>query len=332
MKAGFDHSRPFRLIALVLCGILSLLTAGWFIVTQPVWVNQKPEHLISVEPARLEAHVRMLSENLVPRDAHHPENLDRVAAYIGREFEQAGAQVSDQPYSVNGTTYRNVIASLGPDTKEIIVIGAHYDTAGPGIPGADDNASGIAGLIELVYLLSEDALPLRVELVAFTLEEMPYFRTKDMGSAIHAVSLKEKGVAVRMMFSLEMIGFFSNQPGSQTFPLSLLKIFYPTEGNFIAVVGKLFKGSNVRRIKRAMRTASPLPVYSINAPKWLPGVDFSDHRNYWEAGYDAVMITDTAFYRNPYYHTPYDTPETLDYGRMAMVVQGMYAAILAISQ
>lgn len=112
----------------------------------------------------------------------------------------------------------------------------------------------------------------------------------------------------------------------------MLGAFYPSEGNFIAVVGKLFDGSQVRRIKKAMRGASPLPVYSINAPRWLPGVDFSDHKNYWDAGYNAVMITDTAFYRNPFYHTKYDSPETLDYKRMAMVVQGMYAAVLAMAR
>lgn len=321
----------FRLLLAVLLGILGLLIVGGVIITQPVFINQQTNRVVLVDPVRLETHVRMLSETLVPRDAEHPENLDQVAAYIRREFEQATEHVFDQSYDVQGTTYRNVIALLGPDTEERIVIGAHYDTAGP-IPGADDNASGIAGLIELAHLLSEVALPLRMELVAFTLEELPYFRTPKMGSAVHAASLKEQGIPVRVMFSLEMIGFFSNAPGSQAFPLSMLRAFYPSEGNFIAVVGKLFQGSTVRHIKRAMRKASPLPVYSINAPRWLPGVDFSDHKNYWEVGYSAVMITDTAFYRNPFYHTKYDTAETLDYSRMAMVVQGVYAAVLAMAR
>jgi hypothetical protein len=134
------------------------------------------------------------------------------------------------------------------------------------------------------------------------------------------------------MFSLEMIGYFTDAINSQSFPLSILAAFYPSQGNFIAVVGKLDQGLVVRRVKKAMRSASPLPVYSIAAPRFLPGIDFSDHLNYWQAGYDAVMITDTAFYRNKNYHTLQDTPDTLDYRRMAMVVQGVYEAVLAFAQ
>jgi len=131
---------------------------------------------------------------------------------------------------------------------------------------------------------------------------------------------------------LEMIGYFTDTPHSQSFPLSLFAAFYPSQGDFIAVVGKLDQISAVRRVKQAMRGASPLPVYSINAPTVVPGIDFSDHRSYWQAGYQAVMITDTAFYRNPHYHTRQDTPDTLDYRRMAMVVQGVYAAVIAFAR
>ncbi len=173
---------------------------------------------------------------------------------------------------------------------------------------------------------------MRVELIAFTLEEPPYFRSGYMGSAIHASSLKKQGVKVRLMISLEMIGYFSDAADSQGFPLSVLKAFYPSQGNFICVIGNLGQGTAVRRVKKAMRSASTLPVYSINAPRFVPGIDFSDQLNYWEAGYDAVMITDSAFYRNFNYHTIYDTPDKLDYQRMAMVVEGVYAAILTLSQ
>lgn len=292
---------------------------------------RSPRPHASVNPARLEAHVRALAEDFVPRDENHPENLDRAAAYIGREFEQAGGAVEDQVFEIRGTPYRNVIARFGPDTKERIVVGAHYDAAGP-YPGADDNASGVAGLIELAFLLGKGSLPLRVELVAYTLEEPPYFASPAMGSAIHAASLKKQGVKVRAMISLEMIGYFTDEPGSQELPAPFLKLFYPSTGNFIAVVGKLGQGSLVRKIKNAMKRASPLPVQSINAPTSLPGVDFSDHRNYWAAGYPAVMITDTAFFRNPNYHAPSDTPETLDYRRMGMVVEGVYGAVKALAE
>jgi Zn-dependent M28 family amino/carboxypeptidase len=134
------------------------------------------------------------------------------------------------------------------------------------------------------------------------------------------------------MLSLEMLGYFSDAPESQSYPNDLLRLFYPTRGNYIAVVGKLDQPWVVRRVKAAMRSAASLPVYSINAPRSMPGVDFSDHRNFWEAGYDAAMITDTAFYRNPHYHTSRDTPEKLDYKRMAMVVQGVYAAVVALAR
>lgn len=323
--------RIIKLILIVLLVFTVMVVASWFWITQPLISNPTSLAAVSADPARLEVHVRMLSTQIHPRDESHPENLDRAAAYIRAEFQKAGGIVSEQPYEVNGKTYRNVIGWVGPETTQRIIVGAHYDTAGP-FPGADDNASGVAGLIELAELLSRQQLPLRVELVAFTLEEPPYFRTAHMGSAIHAASLRKQGVDVRAMVSLEMIGYFSDEPESQKFPASLLGAFYPSRGNFIAVVGTLGEGLIVRRVKAAMRGASPLPVYSINAPSSVPGVDFSDQLNYWNAGYDAVMITDTAFFRNQNYHTAYDTPDRLDYKRMAMVVEGVYAAVLVLAQ
>ena len=222
-------------------------------------------------------------------------------------------------------------AIFGPQTKERVVIGAHYDSAGP-LPGADDNASGVAGLIELAHLLGrapKASLNTSVELVAYTLEEPPFFATQHMGSAVHAASLKQQRVPVRLMLSLEMIGYFTDAPNSQRYPVAAMKLTYPSVGNFIAVVGKIGQGATVQRIKEAMQSASSLPVQFLNAPSSLPGVDLSDHRNYWNAGYEAAMITDTSFYRNPSYHTAQDTPDTLDYQRMALVVEGIYAVALA---
>ena len=317
----------------ILAGFVGLLLVGlWFWVTQPTTVGRmRGARSASADPARLEVHVRTLCKDFSPRDAAHPENLNRVAAYVRANFESAGGIVSEQPVEVGRSTYRNVIGLFGPETDERVIVGAHYDTAGP-LPGADDNASGVAGLIELARLLGQGPPAGRVELVAYTLEEPPFFRSRHMGSAVHAASLRERGVRVSAMFSLEMIGYFSDREGSQQFPLSFLKNFYPTHGNFIAVVGSFGQGLVVRRIKKAMGDASPLPVLSVNAPRAVPGVDFSDHLNYWEAGYPAVMITDTAFYRNPNYHTALDAPDTLDYGRMAMVVQGVHEAVLRLSR
>jgi Zn-dependent M28 family amino/carboxypeptidase len=323
--------RIIKFMLLVVLIFILVLVGLWFWVTQPLLSRARPSAERTVAPARLEAHVRKLSIELGPRNERHVENLDRVAAYIKDEFSQSTPLVSEQPYSVAGKTYRNVIAQFGPASGERIIVGAHYDTAGP-LPGADDNASGVAGLIELARLLGQRPPPLRVELVAFTLEEPPYFRTMNMGSRIHAEALRQDDVRVRAMFSLEMIGYFSDAPGSQQFPIGPLGVFYPSTGNFIGVVGRIGDWSLVRRTKAAMRNASPLPVYSINAPDIVPGIDFSDQLNYWQTGYDAVMITDSAFYRNRNYHTAQDTAEKLDYKRMAMVVEGVYAAVADLAR
>jgi hypothetical protein len=315
----------------VLAAAVLLIVALCLYVTQPLIGGANISAPISVDPTKLETHVRTLSQSFVPRDESHPENLDRCAAYIRREFERANARVSEQPFTVADKTYRNVIAHFGPETKEMVVVGAHYDTAGP-LPGADDNASGVAGLLELARLLGNRQFPMRVELVAYTLEEPPFFRSEQMGSAMHAKALKREGAVVRVMFSLEMIGYFSDARNSQHFPSSAFSLFYPTEGNFISVVGKIDDGMLVRRIKKAMTGATSLPVYSINAPRLIPGVDLSDHLSYWRAGYPAVMITDTAFYRNANYHTLDDTAERLDYRRMGQAVEGVYAAVIDMAR
>jgi len=323
--------RIIKLMLIVVLILLLVLIAAWFWVTQPLLSRAIQNSQRIVDPARLEAHVRKLSIEMGPRDEGHPENLDHVAAYIKTEFSQTGAFVSEQVYRVNARSYRNVVAHFGPETEERIIVGAHYDTAGP-LPGADDNASGVAGLIELARLLKPQELKVRVELVAFSTEEPPYFGTTGMGSYVHADSLRQQNVRVRAMFSLEMIGYFSDAPNSQHFPIGLLSALYPSTGNYIAVVGRLSDASLVRRTKAAMSNAAPLPVYSINAPQFVTGVDFSDQRNYWHAGYNAVMITDTAFYRNRNYHAEQDTAEKLDYKRMAMVVEGVYATVSELSR
>lgn len=284
---------------------------------------------MKADTRRLKELVTVLSGDLTPRDAGHPDNLDRVADFIGQEFEKYSNGVAFQHYEADYFSVRNVRAFFGPDTDERIVIGAHYDVAGP-YPGADDNASGVAGLLDLARLLSEDEPAVKVELVSYPLEEPPYFYTRHMGSYVHARSLKESNINVRAMLALEMIGYFSDEPGSQHYPLFLMRPFYPSKGNFIAIVGKLFQRKIVRVVRTAMQNAIPLPVESLNAPSKLPGVALSDHLNYWRFGFPAAMITDTTFYRNPNYHSALDTPDTLDYDRMAQVIDGVRAAITAL--
>lgn len=310
---------------------LFLLVCSAVYIAQPILPVSNIGYKQTVSSKRLATHVNTLVQADRPRDAAHPENLDAVAAYIRKEFTLAHAVIDEQVYQVDSLSYRNVIASFGPNTTERIVIGAHYDTHGA-LPGADDNASGIAGLIELAYLLEKAKPNLRVDLVAYTLEEPPYFRTEHMGSKVHATHLHQQGVNVRAMISLEMIGYFSDEVGSQNYPSALLKLIYPARGNYISVVGNIGEGNLVRKVKRAMQLAAPLPVYSINAPRIIPGIDFSDHQGYWDVGYPALMVTDTAFNRNFNYHTKEDTPERLDYSRMAQVVEQVFAAVTDLAR
>ena len=310
--------------------VLLVAAALWWLVTQPLLFTGTALETPPIDPERLREHVRMLSVIFFPRDEQHPENLEWAGRYIADQFEKAGARVTRQPYEAGGATYSNVIATLGPATRERVVVGAHYDVEGRR-PGADDNASGVAGLLELAGMLHAAPPGRRVDLVAYALEEPPYFNTPAMGSSVHAGSLRREGIPLRGMISLEMIGYFQDAPRSQTFPLPGLGWLYPTTGNFVTVVGHLGQLSLVRRVKRAMKTAGRLPVYSINAPRMIPGIDLSDQLSYWAAGYPAVMISDTAFYRNPNYHTMHDTMDTLDYPRMAEVVRGVFAAVRALT-
>ncbi|QWP76246.1 M20/M25/M40 family metallo-hydrolase [Lysobacter sp. K5869] len=336
--------KRLRRLALMLFTLAALAAATLFVVVQP-GVTPRPSTPPAADAQRLREDVKRLSVDFYPRSYDRPENLERVATYLRAEFERAGARVGDQPVIVEGQTYRNVVARFGPDTGPLRVIGAHYDSyADTGVdsgdprgysprthtPGADDNASGVAGLLELARMLGRAPPSRPVELVAYTLEEPPHFRSEHMGSAWHARALRAQGREVEFMLSLEMIGRFSDRPGSQTYPVPGMHRLYSDRGDFVVVVGRMGDFGLTRKIKAAMAGATPLPVHSINAPPLLvQGVDFSDHLSYWREGFPALMIGDTAFLRSRRYHQPDDTYETLDYARMAQVVQGAYAAATA---
>jgi Zn-dependent M28 family amino/carboxypeptidase len=312
--------RFFAYLLLLFAGSAGLL---FILMAQPL-VSATPSSPPAVDAAALRAHVEKLSVALYPRSVGHRAKLFLAAEYIKQQLKQTGAEVSFQDYDVDGGTYRNIIARFGPKEGGLLVIGAHYDSF-EDTPGADDNASGIAGLIELARLLAKNPQHRPIELVAYTLEEPPYFRTEDMGSAHHAHLLKEQGREVDLMLSLEMIGYFSDKPGSQDYPVKALGMVYPDRGNFISLVGNFSGFGKMRSVKSLMLGADDLPVLSINAPPLIPGIDFSDHLNYWAEGFPAIMVTDTAFNRNKEYHKLGDTPDRLDYARMAKVVQSVYA-------
>ena len=254
---------------------------------------------------RLRRHVAVLAKS--ERNA----DLETAARYI----ESAFGSSESQYFESGGRTVRN-IQTTKPAS---IVVGAHYDTV-PGSPGADDNASAVAVLIELA------AMQLPVRFVAFANEEMPYFLGPEMGSFVSAKRLRERGENVRAMFSLEMLGYYRDAPGSQHYPAPL-GWFYPDRADFIGFVGDLGARALVRRSIASFRKHAQFPSEGVAAPGIVPGVTWSDHWAFRRHGYPAIMVTDTAFYRYPHYHLPSDTPEKLDYERMARVTLGLAAML-----
>lgn len=290
----------------------------------------KAASLLPADTVRLRQHLQLLTTTPQPRNYRHPTVLDSVAAYLQRQLRASGAhEVGEQPYMVQGQTYRNVLASFGPADGPRLVIGAHYDVCGEQ-PGADDNGTGVAALLELARLLGQQtSLPYRVDLVAYTLEEPPFFRTPQMGSYVHAAALHAAGVPVRGMVALEMLGYYDDRRGSQHYPIGLLKFIYGRRGNYVTVAQKFGNGRFGRRFARQYRVAGLLPVKRFKAPAWLPGVDFSDHLNYWKFDYSAVLLTDTAFYRNRSYHEAGDTLARLDMRRLGLAVDALLATVVA---
>jgi hypothetical protein len=311
-----------RTLAAALAILALLLGIAAVAVTQPTIGTLPSPSGPRADPERLRRDVEVLTTEASPRDSDHPENLDKAAAYVRRQLALAGVRVRDQEFRVRGRLFRNVIASLGPRTGPLLVLGAHYDSFGdfgPN-PGADDNASGTAGLLELARLLADRDLSSRVDLVAYANEEPPWFGSPWMGSAVHARSLR--GQDVRGMICLEMIGYFTER---QPAPSWLLRLLYPDRGNFVVVAGRWADRELTRQVKRAIRGVG-FPAYSFTAPR-SAGIDASDQRSYWDEGIPAVMVTDTSFVRNPNYHAAGDTAETLDYQRMARVVEGIANAV-----
>ncbi len=314
------------LIALVLFCALTAGGLAWFL-RNPVFSAAEPQAgAPTADPARLEAHVRHLAASEPARAYHNVAALNAAAEYVETEFRKAGCEPARQTFRVSGDDFHNIVCTFGPADGPRVVIGGHYDVAGDDNPGADDNASAVAAVLELARMIkaAQPDLPHRLDLVAFSLEEPPNFQSSTMGSYVHAAGIADERAELKLMISVEMIGYFSDRPGSQTFPLPFLKLFYPDTGDFIGVVGQSFDRARVRRVKQLMQADDRLPVYSINAPAIVPGVDLSDHWSFWQHGLPAVMVTDTAFLRNPNYHMPTDTPDTLDYRRMALVVDGLY--------
>jgi Zn-dependent M28 family amino/carboxypeptidase len=271
----------------------------------------------------LERHVRALAADIGERNVMRPSALTRAAEYVARELEKSGRSVERQRYRVGSVECENLeieIAGAGR-RDEIVVVGAHYDSA-PGTPGADDNASGTAALFELASRFASRSADRTLRFVAFVNEEPPHFQTTDMGSLRYAGRSRERKERVVAMLSLESIGYFSTAEGSQKYPPPL-GFFYPSRGDFIAFVGNPGSRALVRRTVGTFRDRARFPCEGAAVPGFLPGVGWSDHWSFWQHGYPAVMVTDTAPFRNPNYHQASDTPDRVDYERLARVVIGL---------
>ncbi len=282
---------------------------------------------------RLERHVRELAGRIGERNSVHYGALEEAAAYVERELAALGYTVASQRWPTAGDqTFRNLEVTIPGRARagEVIVVGAHYDS-NRGTPGADDNASGVAALLELARLLRVDSLPRTIRLVAFANEELPFFGTPDQGARRYVAALRQRGGDVRSMLSIETIGYYATGPRTQMYPRPL-NWFYPDTGNFIGFVGNLSSRGLVHEAIAAFRRHTPFPSHGAAAPASIPGVGWSDHEAFWAAGVPAVMITDTAPFRNPHYHTRGDTPDRIDYDRMTHVVDGLAAVVRELAR
>lgn len=286
-------------------------------------------------PARLAGHVRQIASS--EHNTGTPAALEKAALYLEATLAAQGYAVRRDEYTYDGHRVRNLEVSIaniapGKQPERIYIVGAHYDSA-PGTPGANDNGSGSAAVVELARMF-KGAVPApgnELRFVLFVNEEPPYFGGEGMGSRHHARALKARGQHVEAALILETIGYYTNAKNSQRYPPGV-SAFYPDQGNFIAFVGTLGSSSLVRKTVSAFRKASSFPAESLAAPSFVKGVTWSDHTSYNKEGYDAVMITDTATMRYPHYHRSTDTPDKLDYASMAKVVDGMAKVIQAMVQ
>jgi Zn-dependent M28 family amino/carboxypeptidase len=277
--------------------------------------------------ANLKKHVEMLAGTIGPRNTLRYQAPLEGARYLETNLQSEGYQVESQEYVVEGKTVRNLITEIPGAAlrSEVVIVGAHYDTVFD-CPGADDNTSGTAGLLELARIL-KTAHPARtVRFVAFVNEEPPYFQTPSMGSLVYATKAHASHENIVAAISLETIGMYSDKPGSQHYPAGF-GLLYPARGNFIAFVGNVASRRLVRDMVRSFRLAAEFPSEGSAVPGWIAGVGWSDHWSFWQEGFPAAMVTDTALFRNPNYHLPSDRPETLDYDRMATVIPGLARVI-----
>jgi Zn-dependent M28 family amino/carboxypeptidase len=280
----------------------------------------------------LRTHVEQLAGKIGERNIFRPQALRAAASYIERQWEQQGYAVERLAYDVSGVSCLNleISRSGGARKDEILLLGAHYDTVA-GSPGANDNGSGVAALMEMSRLFADVDPAMTVRFVAFVNEEPPFFTTEQQGSMVYAEAARRRGDDIRLMASIETIGCYSDKPDSQSYP-PLFNLFYPAQADFIGIVSNFRSWAAMRRLAAAFRANSDFPLETTAIFPFVPGVSWSDHRSFWQQGDRAVMVTDTAFYRYRHYHALTDTPDKLAYPELTQVTSGLYAAFSELAR
>ena len=297
----------------------------WYMVSVPGTSYSGPLNALAAEERLLADNLRRHVSAVASRE-HNVQNLPALEAsaqHIELTLAGLGYTVWAQRFESGALEVRNieVEARGAARASEIIVVGAHYDSV-MGATGANDNGSGVAAVLELARLMREEKVERTLRFVAFANEEPPFFKSEQMGSRVYARRSKERGENIVAMFSLETIGYYSDRPGSQRYPFPL-GFFYPSTGNFLAFVSNLGSRPLLHQALASFRRHAEFPSEGVAAPAFIPGVDWSDHWSFWKEGYPALMVTDTAPYRYPYYHTAQDTPDKVDYERLTRVVTGL---------
>ena len=286
---------------------------------------------------RLQDHLHALTVNIGERSVRVPENLEKTAAYITSFYQDIGVAVESQAYSYAELPLDNIVAEIAfrADPKHRFLIGAHYDSVS-GTVGADDNASAVAVQLEVARHLAEqkgtNTLDLAVKFVSFALEEPPVYGTRHMGSRVYAKMARTQKEKIDGMICLEMVGYTCKESGCQHYPFPLMFMDYPKQGNFIGIVNNFKSRGFARGLVEQFQKNQRLPVVKLTVPfnGWImPAVRLSDHASFWDQGFKAVMLTDSAFFRNPYYHTAADTMDKLDFEFMAEVVESLVIFFLS---
>ena len=280
---------------------------------------------------RLEQHVWTLADAIGERNIWHDRELEAAAGYIEKVWRDLGYETKRQKFVVDNVTVANLEAErVGTSLQEeIVVVGAHYDSV-IGSPGANDNASGVAALLEIARLFVQETPSRTVRFVAFVNEEPPFFQTEAMGSRHYAARSRQCREPIVAMLSLETIGYYSEEKGSQRYPFPL-RLFYPDTAHFIGFVANISSRHLLHRVMAAFRSHTDFPSEGVAAPGWMTGIGWSDHWSFWQEGYPAIMVTDTALFRYAPYHTLEDTSDKIDYARMARVVTGITRVVAELA-